>query len=97
MGYQIIKQPNGLYGIWSSVVDHFIMYDCTPEDIIEEWVDDARKRITQGVQETVAELDAGEKPYYQFTMTWDEAIQFARKVHGKNDATLKELAEAGLA
>lgn len=33
MGHYIVKQPNGKYAIFSSVVDHFIAYDATPEQI----------------------------------------------------------------
>lgn len=96
MGQQIIRQPNGLYAIWSSVVDHFILYDCTPEGIIEERCKEECARIEKGVRETVAQLEAGEKPYYQFTKTWEEAIAWAEEVHGSDDETLALLREAGL-
>jgi hypothetical protein len=93
MGRQIIKQPNGLYAVFSSVVDTFIMWDCTPECIIETWAEEERKRIEQGVRQTCAELDAGGKPYYQFTMDWKEAMATARRAHKQDVDTMKELAE----
>jgi hypothetical protein len=94
MGRQIIKQPNGKYAQWSSIVDDFVMLDASPENIIEDWVDDARKRITDDVRRIVDELDTDERPYHQFTMSWDDALARIRSVHGSASETwgiLKEL------
>jgi hypothetical protein len=74
MSHQIIKQPNGLYAIFSTVVDDFIWTDCTPEDIIEMRTKEAVESIRKDILDTVSELESGGKPYYQFTMTFDEAV-----------------------
>ena len=79
MGQQIIKQPNGLYAVFSSITDTIIMWNFTADDLIEYYVKEARKRITRDVQDTIAELNAGGKPYYQFTMTWTEALKTSRR------------------
>lgn len=81
MGRQIIKEPSGKYAVWSSIVDDFILLHATKEEIIEEWVREEADRIREGVNAKVAALEAGTKPYYQFTMTWEEALNWRRDVH----------------
>jgi hypothetical protein len=83
MGRQIIKQPDGLYAVWSSVVDDFILIDATPEEIIADWVEEEEWRIREKVSKIVAQLDEGGKPYYQFTMSWQEAIETYEAIHHK--------------
>jgi hypothetical protein len=82
MGNQIIKQPNGKYAVFSSVVDDFVFYNATPKDLIDYFAKHEVEKITQFVEETVKGIDKGTKPYFQFTMTWDEAVETARQVHG---------------
>ncbi len=79
---QIIKQPDGRYAAWSKTVSDFTALDATPEEIIDLEVEDFRDKVTKRVHEVVGMLERGEKPYYQFTKTWDEACAFAREVHG---------------
>lgn len=83
MTHQIIKQPDGLYAIFSSVVDDFIWTDCTPEDIIDIQVKEAEKTIREGVLDTVAALEKGKKPYLQFTITYKEAERISKKTRQK--------------
>lgn len=94
MPRQIIKQPNGLYAIWSTVVDHFLTWDMSVEDVVKYFVDEEVERLSKGIRETCAKLDAGEKPYYQFTMTFKEACSTARHVYrGKDSEERKTLDE----
>lgn len=86
MGIQIIKQPNGLYAQFSSVVDDFVMYDATPEDILADWIEDAKRNYGEKLDKIIKQLEAGEKPYYQFTMTFDDAIDRIKDVHGAKTA-----------
>jgi hypothetical protein len=83
MGNQIIKQPDGLYAVFSSIVDGFVMYNCTPQEIVNEWVKEERIRLTESVKRIIEALDAGEKPYHQFTMSWAEALAEHECRHGK--------------
>lgn len=93
MGRQIIKQPNGLYAVYSSNVDHFLIYDATPEDIIEDWVREAREDIERGVWSVVQDIERGGKPYHQFTRSFDEAVEWTRAVH-KDTEDLDEIIRA---
>lgn len=74
MGHQIIKQPNGNYVLWSTIVDDFIMLDATPADIVKLKVEEFKERTELEVKRKVEQLERGEKAYYQFTITWEEAL-----------------------
>lgn len=86
MGQQIIQQPDGRYALWSTVVDNFILRDVTPDQIIAYRVARARHEIETEVRNTVAELASGGKPYFQFTMTWEEACRWRDEVRAPADA-----------
>lgn len=86
MSKQIIKQPNGKFCLFSTVVDSVTHYDCTPEEIIEQMVEEQRKVITDKVNGVVKELNKGGTPYCQFTISYDEMIETIASVHGKQEA-----------
>lgn len=77
----IVRQPTGKYAVWSDVVDDFIMIHCTREEIIADRVETATKEITERVNKDCDSLDKGGKPYFQFTMTWDEALKMRKEMH----------------
>ena len=56
MGQRIVKQPDGLYGIFSSVVDNFILVDATPQELIDFCVDEARERCTKQVNRQIDKM-----------------------------------------
>ena len=83
MGHQIVRQPDGLLAVFSSVVDSWVLVDATPEEL-SDWyaelaAEDARKRTAALVEHVLA----GEprKAYYQFAMSFDEADRMSRE-HG---------------
>ena len=83
MGNQIIKQPNGKYCIFSSIIDSVIYYDMTPEEIIDMRVEESRKEITKAVNKIVRNLNKGRRPYYEFTKTYEEMMEWIKEVHGE--------------
>ncbi len=89
MGHQIIKQPDGKFCVFSTVVDDFVMADATPAEIIEDYVEHERQRITEDVSRIVGQLEAQQKPYYQFTMTYEEACRKIDTVHGKDRSKIQ--------
>ena len=80
MGNQIIRQPNGQFAIFSSITDTIHVYDATAEEIEEYFVERAAESERQRVREILGHVIAGEprKAYYQFAMTWDEALKMDR-------------------
>lgn len=97
MGHQIIKQPNGTYAIWSSVVDSFIVTDCTQADLVEHFLERERDSIERHVTRVLDDLNAGKPPYAQFTLTFDEAVQTIRELHGNDAEALQVLGLAAKA
>lgn len=81
MARQIIKQPNGLYAIWSTIIDDFVYENITIKEYIKILIKETKKRTKINIAEIVAQLDNGEKPYYQFTMTYKEALDYKKEVH----------------
>jgi len=75
MSYQIIKQPDGLYCIFSSIVDNVIMYDMKPQDIKDYYLSKEKEDIDARVDKVIKELEEGGKPYHQFTMDFDEMCE----------------------
>lgn len=85
MGMQIIKQPKGGYAIFSTIVDNITHYDMTREDIIEELVEEQRKKITERINRTCDKLEANEPAYHQFTLSFEECLKVIEEVHGKKE------------
>lgn len=85
MGKQIIKQPDGKYAVFSSVTDTIIFWDATEEEVVQYFVD----RVVEGTRRSVEKIlthvaaDKPRKAYYQFAMTWEEALQSDRERGGE--------------
>jgi len=86
MGWQIIKQPDGKFAIWSSIVDNFIFVNCDADEVVAAFVEDATKDLERSVREKLEKVEADKPAYYQFTKTWDEAIEDIRNLHGEEEA-----------
>ena len=85
MGWQVIKQPDGKFGIFSSNVDDLVATDCTADEVEELFAEDMGRDVARrlrDVRKKIALVDAGEarKAYYQFAMTFEEADALAK--HG---------------
>lgn len=95
MSYQIAKQPNGKYAVWSTVVDDFISVNCGVDDIVEFFVSLERQRIEAEVKRICGELDEGKSPYHQFTNSLSELVEHAREVHGEDTDVVQILDHLG--
>lgn len=85
MAKQIIKQPNGKYCLFSSVVDSVTCYHMSEQDIINEFVKESRAEIESNVRKIISELDKGGKPYYQFTKSYNEMLQTIKEINGAEE------------
>lgn len=72
MGHQIIKQPNGKYSIYSSVTESVIGYEITKDELIKHYKEEASKKAEKDTLDILERIETTEKPYYQFTKTWEE-------------------------
>jgi hypothetical protein len=92
MGHQIVKQPNGKYAIWSTVVEDFVCIDCeNQQELVDEFMDYERRRTEANVARIVSDLDAGRNPYLQFTMSFRECVGTIEQTHGPKCESLKML------
>lgn len=86
MARQIIKQPNGKFCIFSSICDNVTWYHMEEQDIVNAWVEEAKKDIEKNVKKIIQDLNEGKKPYYQNTIDYKEMIDIIDRVHGKKEA-----------
>lgn len=75
MGHQIIKQPDGLLAVWSTVTDSWMLYDATPAELLDYYAERAAKRAREDTQEALDAVIAGDarRVYFQFALTFDQA------------------------
>ncbi len=83
MGWQVVEQPDGLYSIFSSIVDDIICFDCTKEEVIEEFAQ-AGYESARASAENMMEM----RPHRQ-VMSWDEMTETIHDVHGKKTSLVK--------
>jgi hypothetical protein len=80
MGYQILRQPGDadppLYALFGSSSDTIVMWDATEADVHEFFRELAEEDVRRSTQRCLDAVKAGEprKAYYQFAMTWDQAL-----------------------
>ena len=88
MGHQIVRQPNERFAIWSTVVDNFIAYDCTPEDWIQMRIKEEEKLIRKNVMEIVKNLESGQNGYKSRTLPIDnlfDGLKRVKRIHGQKE------------
>ncbi len=83
---QIIKQPNGKYCVFSTVVDNITDYDMSIDDIVDKWTKQYREEIIEKINSIVTKLENDEKPYYQFTMSFDEMLETIKGIYGEEES-----------
>lgn len=85
MGHQIIKQPNGLLGIFSDSVDYgaWLRWDMTPKQVKKYYARRAAKEAKESVGRVLEHVLADEprEAYYQFAYTFAEANAHAKLYH----------------
>jgi len=91
MGHQVIKQPNGQFALYSSIVDDFVLVNATERDIVDRFVEEYAKDTRHKIEVIIQTLNAGGKPYYQFTKTFDEALERIEEMHGKDRSDTRQI------
>lgn len=76
MSHQIIKQPDGRYAIWSTIVDNFIVTNADRKQVIDYFVNREKEDLINRLNKDLNLIDANksEKVYYQFALTYEEAL-----------------------
>jgi len=91
MSWQVIKQPSGKYAIWGAVTDSFHYFNLTRKQVIGIFLREKKARYERECEESKVKLalimkvlDSGEKPYAQFTMNWQKALNLMTANHGED-------------
>lgn len=89
MGWQIVQNPKTKnYQVFSSIVDAFILdREVNREELTQFWKDEFGKSGELNFNFIMDKVDAGKPAYYQFTMTWDEAMMW--HVHQTEHSTMR--------
>lgn len=95
MGHQILKQPDGRLAVFSSFTDTFVLMDATEGEVVDWFAEQAAERERERTRAVLGHVLANnpQAAYFQFTLTWEEAVQTNQK-HG-GDLTFIEPAEQG--
>lgn len=72
MAHHFIKQPNGLYAIWSTVIDDFLLTDATPEEVVEYQIAQVIENERSEMERILKRLENNEPCGWH---TWDELIK----------------------
>lgn len=84
MGRRIIKQADGQYAVWSTIVDNFVAVNCSEQDIVEMYLEEEAKQIRCDVARQILVADGFQRGN-QFTMNMDEALGTIRQIHGEKE------------
>lgn len=94
MGNQIIRQPSGKYAIFSTYTDTITVWDATEDEIVEHFAERAAEVARRDARRLLGHVAAGNPraAYFQFAMSWEEALAEDRKHHG---TAWKEVGDRG--
>lgn len=90
MGQQIIPQGNGRFSIFSSSSDSFLAIDMTEQEVVEHFVEAAMRETEISVKEILGKIAAGERPYYQFTRSWEDSYKTHFRTRNCSDKGFNE-------
>lgn len=95
MGRMLVKQPNGKYCVFSSVVDCPTAYNLTVEDYIEMRAEEAREQAKIELQYRVRNFENIIEDFRPYNMTVDAFVQALRDMgfDGNIDEKIKEWKE----
>lgn len=104
MSKQIIKQPDGRLAVFSDNVDGWVLFDATPEEVLEYFEDAfiARvfrdlDRLRKETRQILQDIADGQVPfmYRALGFTFEEADSLAQQHTGKPLAELQRRVAAG--
>jgi len=72
MSRQVIKKDNGLYAIWSTIVDNFIYDNITKDQYLKIRISEETDKVRKDLDEVFECVDneKAKQIYCQFTMTY---------------------------
>lgn len=92
MGKCIVKQPNGMYAVWSTVVDDFVLMDATLDEVAASFIEDRVRDVMRNMRRYRVEL-AERGSTSMMGRTWDSCIEDIQE--GKGEEVAKQRRDAG--
>jgi len=71
MGHQIVKQPNGRYSMWSTIVEDFIYKNLTGK----QYIDIEAKRVYEDKKEELEKVFANLDNEGGYTMDYEQCLE----------------------
>ena len=74
----IVRQPNGLYAVFSPITNNFVLTDSNRSELIEFYLEDERDSVTTFVDhrlKLIVEMGA--------VTAWERALRIIERTHGK--------------
>lgn len=82
MGRHIVKQPDGLYAVWSTYIDNFIAIDHTADQVTEFMGELAAQQARQEAQMALRNLNDSTTQPVRRMLTWQKALDRYNHTHG---------------
>lgn len=76
MGRSIVVQPDGLYAVFSSIIDDFVYTDCTKDDIKQLYAEEAVENSNHQVDSMFMRYEK-----WGFPETYEECIKTRDMIH----------------
>jgi len=76
MGRRVVIQPNGLFGLFSSYVDDYVIFDMNEQEVEDEFV---REAVEKAQQRAKDEIRRARKSPDQ----WWKMLSTIKQVHGE--------------
>lgn len=73
MARQVIKKDNGKYAYFSTILDDFLLDDCSQQDIVDFRIAEENEKIQNDLSEIFTKLDNDIDPYMGFGHSYKEA------------------------
>lgn len=83
MPHYPVLQPDGLLAVWSTIVDHFTAFDCSPTEAAEE----ISRWHTGNVTAICKQVANGDKPFDHWK-DWDDCVGEILARYGETDETV---------
>jgi len=88
VGNQIIRQPDGKFAVFNTNTDTIVFWDATKDEVVDWFVQlelAELERRKLAIAEMVDKVNVGNarEVYYQFAMTWGEALKRDREHDGE--------------
>jgi len=83
----IVRQPNGLFAVFSPIVDNFVLVDADRDRLIEYFMEDERDSVVTFVDQRLKLIEEGsdQGAIVGAVTTWERALETIEQAHGAEE------------